>query len=320
MFKLRVITTTFLLIFSVNLVLAVDIDEAIDLGNKLKLASNTTKDQVVADAKVYAGNKAAEASKSLLERYFPTVEASLNFGDPDDTVGGLLLVAPLSNQDDVKNTVFTQVSAYHFDRRTTVNLGIGYRRLELDNTLLWGVNAFYDHEFPYDHGRTSVGFEMRTSMAEFHANRYWAQTGWRDGRNNQEERALDGYDLEFGLPLPYMNWVKAYARLFRWDSEIDNIDDTKGNDFSLRADVPIIPGLALEVGHRHYSSSESDENFLKITYNIFGGAKNAAPMPLFTSTAYANTSMVDKRFEKVRRENIIYKQKKAGGSVIVRGF
>jgi len=30
--------------------------------------------------------------------------------------------------------------------------------------------------------------------------------------------------------------------------------------------------------------------------------------------------MVDKRFEKVRRENIIYKQKKAGGSVIVRGF
>lgn len=320
MFKLCVITTTFLLIFCINLVLAVDMDEAIDLGNKLKLASNTTKDQAIADAKVYAGNKAAGASKSLLERYFPTVEASLNFGDPDDTVGGLLLVAPLSNQDDVKNTVFTQVSTYHFDRRTTVNLGIGYRRLELDNTLLWGVNAFYDHEFPYDHGRTSVGFEMRTSMAEFHANRYWAQTGWRDGRNNLEERALDGYDVEFGLPLPYMNWAKAYARLFRWDSEIDNIDDTKGNDFSLRADVPIIPGLALEIGHRHYSSAESDEKFLKVTYNIFGSAAHAVPMPLFTSTAYTNTSMVDKRFDKVRRENIIYKQMKAVGGVIVRGF
>ncbi len=320
MFKLRVITTTFLLIFCINLVLAVDMDEAIDLGNKLKLASNTTKDQAIADAKVYAGNKAAGASKSLLERYFPTVEASLNFGDPDDTVGGLLLVAPLSNQDDVKNTVFTQVSTYHFDRRTTVNLGIGYRRLELDNTLLWGVNAFYDHEFPYDHGRTSVGFEMRTSMAEFHANRYWAQTGWRDGRNNLEERALDGYDVEFGLPLPYMNWAKAYARLFRWDSEIDNVDDTKGNDFSLRADVPIIPGLALEIGHRHYSSAESDEKFLKVTYNIFGSAAHAVPMPLFTSTAYTNTSMVDKRFDKVRRENIIYKQMKAVGGVIVRGF
>ena len=216
--------------------------------------------------------------------------------------------------------MFTQVSTYHFDRRTTVNLGIGYRRLELDNTLLWGVNAFYDHEFPYDHGRTSVGFEMRTSMAEFHANRYWAQTGWRDGRNNLEERALDGYDVEFGLPLPYMNWAKAYARLFRWDSEIDNVDDTKGNDFSLRADVPIIPGLALEIGHRHYSSAESDEKFLKVTYNIFGSAAHAVPMPLFTSTAYTNTSMVDKRFDKVRRENIIYKQMKAVGGVIVRGF
>ena len=145
MYKLRIIISTFLLVFSVNLVLAVDMEETIDLGNKLKLASTTSKDQVVADAKSYAGNKAAGVSKSLLERYFPTVEASLNFGDPDDTVGGLLLVAPLSDQDYVKNTVFTQVSAYHFDRLTTLNLGIGYRRLELYNTLLWGVNAFYDH-------------------------------------------------------------------------------------------------------------------------------------------------------------------------------
>jgi len=95
MYKLRIIISTFLLVFSVNLVLAVDMEETIDLGNKLKLASTTSKDQVVADAKSYAGNKAAGVSKSLLERYFPTVEASLNFGDPDDTVGGLLLVAPL---------------------------------------------------------------------------------------------------------------------------------------------------------------------------------------------------------------------------------
>lgn len=320
MLKSNVFITTLLIVFSANLVLAVDLDEVVELGNKLKLASSTTKDQAVSKAKAYAGNEAALASKSVLERYFPTVEVNLEFGDPDNTVGGLLLVAPLSNQDNVKNTVFTQLSTYHFDRRTTVNLGIGYRRLELDNTLLWGVNVFYDHEFPYDHGRTSVGFEMRTSMAEFYANRYWAQTGWRDGRNNQEERALDGYDVEFGLPLPYMNWAKAYARLFRWDSEIDRIDDTKGNDFSLRADMPIIPGLALEVGHRHYSSSESDENFLKISYNIFAGAKNAAPTSLFTTTAYANSSMVDKRFDKVRRENIIYKQKKGSGSVIVRGI
>jgi len=59
MYKLRIIISTFLLVFSVNLVLAVDMEETIDLGNKLKLASTTSKDQVVADAKAYAGNKAA---------------------------------------------------------------------------------------------------------------------------------------------------------------------------------------------------------------------------------------------------------------------
>ena len=73
MYKLRIIISTFLLVFSVNLVLAVDMEETIDLGNKLKLASTTSKDQVVADAKSYAGNKAAGVSKSLLGRYFPTV-------------------------------------------------------------------------------------------------------------------------------------------------------------------------------------------------------------------------------------------------------
>ena len=98
------------------------------------------------------------------------------------------------------------MSAFYQDNRTTLNAGLGYRRLAFDNTLMLGVNAFYDHEFPYDHGRTSLGFEARTTMGEINANKYWATTKDKVGKQGFTERALDGYDIEGGIALPYMNW------------------------------------------------------------------------------------------------------------------
>ena len=88
-------------------------------------------------------------------------------------------MAPLSDESDIENTLFTQVSAFYTDNRTTLNAGLGYRRLVSDNTLMLGVNAFYDHEFPYDHGRYSMGLEARSTVGEINANMYQATT--KDG-------------------------------------------------------------------------------------------------------------------------------------------
>ena len=38
--------------------------------------------------------------------------------------------------------------------------------------------------------------------------------------------------------------------------EDSSVKDSTGNDLSLRADGPVIPGLAIEAGHRQYSSDE----------------------------------------------------------------
>ncbi len=263
--------------------------------------------------------EAATSAKSFLEKYFPTVELWLGMGDPSQPNAGLLVVAPLSDPKDVKNTVFTQASVYYLDNRTTVNLGLGYRRLEWDNKLLLGVNGFYDHEFPYDHGRTSIGLEARTTVGEVNFNQYWGVTGWKMGRNSLEERALGGTDLEVGVPLPYMNWAKVYVRGFIWDS-IDGVKDLKGNDVSFRAQVPIVPGLAIEAGHRTFNTIK-DEDFLRITYNVMDFNATKPIQPWFSETAYQLASMEDRRYEKVRRENLIIKQKRNGRfSVTVRGF
>ena len=258
-------------------------------------------------------------TKSFLEKYFPTVELSLDMAGGSKPTSGILVVAPLSDEKDIFNTYFTQMSAFYQDNRTTLNLGLGYRKLSDDKTLLMGVNAFYDHEFPYDHGRTSLGVEARTTMWEINANKYWATTKWKTGKNGFEERALDGYDIEAGVPLPYMNWATVFVKHFQWDT-YDSTPDLKGENVSLRAQFPgMLTGLEMEAGRTFKSGSTyDDENFLKVSYNLtelFANNKKA-PRPWVSDYAYKLASMEDRRYEKVRRENNIVKQINSGSFTV----
>jgi hypothetical protein len=256
-------------------------------------------------------------TKSYLEKYFPTVEVSFDMLDNNNPTSSLLFLLPLSDPDDIKNTFFTQNSIYYRDNRTTINMGLGYRRLELDNKLLLGINAFYDHEFPYDHGRTSIGLEARTTIGEINFNRYWATTDWKTGEQDLQEQALGGADIEIGAPLPYMDWAKLYVRGFTWDA-VNGANNLEGSDISLRVQVPPIPGLTFEVGQRNYKDSTPDDNFLRISYNVMDLMKEQRSQPLFSQTAYSLSSMENERFAKVRRENLIVKQ--TGFTVGIKGF
>ena len=251
-------------------------------------------------------------TKSFLEQYFPTVEISFETKEGNKPTTGILVVAPLSDQEDIENTIFTQVSAFYTDNRTTLNVGLGYRRLVSDNTLMLGVNAFYDHEFPYDHGRYSIGLEARTTVGEINANVYQATTKWKIGKNGLQERALDGWDIEAGLPLPYMNWATVFVKRYEWSGE-DGAKDIKGNDAQLRAYVPILPGLEIQAG-RTFKDDAKDSNYFTAIFNVTDAFSNKPKQQVqwFSDSAYKLESMEDRRYEKVRRKNIIVKQ--IGGS------
>jgi adhesin/invasin len=260
-------------------------------------------------------NEAVGVTKSFLQKYFPTVELQLDMFDYRKATSGILIVAPLSDPSDVKNTFFTQDSVYHKDDRTTVNLGLGYRRLEMDNKLLLGVNGFYDYEFPYGNRRTSIGIEARTTVGEVNFNQYWGASGWMNAANGLQEKSLGGTDIEIGVPLPYMNWAKVYGRGFIWYG-IEGASDLKGTDVSLRAAPPILPGLAIEGGRRTYTDSTPDENFLRISYNLADMSKVKPSQPWFSEKAYSLDSMESRRYDKVRRENLIVKQGNKNGLTI----
>ena len=268
-------------------------------------------------AKKAIKDEAVGIASSYLEKYFDVFELSID--SPDDlSSASILVVKGLSDPDDIKNTWFTQGSVFLDAGRATLNLGLGYRRLVADEKLLLGVNTFYDQEYPYRHGRASLGLEARTTVGELNFNRYWATTSWQAGANGLDEHSLGGVDVEIGIPLPYMNWATFYARAFRWHSVIRGEKDSIGSDLSLRAEVPVIPGFAIEAGHRQYSSSEPTDNFVKFEYDLIQAFKKEKA-PIFTSYAYKMGSMADQRLKKVRRENKIYKQMKSS-TVKVKGF
>ena len=279
-----------------------------------------------ADLKTSALNKASSvvnsktntAVGSFLNEHFPTSEFSLSSGLTDKVRGGVLVVAPLSDPSNITNTIFTQGSLYFSDEgRKTLNLGLGNRFLTLDNKLLLGANAFYDHEFPYDHGRTSLGLEAKSSVGEINYNKYFRHTSWKKGKGDKQEKALDGHDIEIGAPLPYLPWAKIYTKKFYYEAG-DGVEDLKGDDLKLSAELPF--GIGVEIGKRSYSSSgQVDEEFVNITWSTsVGRNKDASLFELVSDEAYQLTSVEDKRYDKVRRENLIVKQR--SGELSIEGF
>lgn len=218
--------------------------------------------------------------------------------------GSILLLRPITESEDLSQTLFLQTSAAYDDSRTTVNVGLGIRQLISDNKILLGLNAFYDHEFPYDHQRMSIGGEIRTTVGEVNANYYKDLSGWKGP--DDSEKALGGYDVEIGLALPYMPSTMLRAKTFVWNGE-DGADDLKGNTFSLTGSL--FPNVTFELGHTDYNSVE-DEDFIKLSYSLPIGGKGTTSDDgiVFSSNAYEFSSMVDRRLEKVRRENKIVKQ------------
>lgn len=282
--------------------------------------------------KTEAGSLADRTSEGWLRNILSTdkgvTEISLQGIASSEPVWSFLFLRPISESNDLKDNTFFQGSVFRQDGRTTLNGGLGYRRLVADERVLLGANLFYDHEFPRDHQRMSVGGEIRTTVGELNANLYHALSGWKDDGENFEERALGGYDVEAALALPYIPSAHLRYKHFSWNG-IDEVADLKGNTFSLTGSL--YRGLMLELGYTDYSSGYGDysldtaERFVKVSYNVaFGGNDvNEATRPHTISQPWCFDSMVDRRFEKVRRENRIIKARrsKAGAfAVTVTGF
>jgi len=263
----------------------------------------------------------AETSK-IKDNFFSSIENFLdgNFEDTDFSIKskegnkpeiGILTFKPLNDSDN--GLTFFQGSFFtHDGDRETLNLGLGKRILNDDESIMLGLNIFYDHEFDYDHKRGSIGGEIKSSILQLNTNHYFAISNERTGKNSVKEEVADGFDLELGAHVPYIPTAKIYTKYFEY--EIPGASDFEGIEYSSNFGIPN-SGINFEVGFKDYgNNSYEDQWFFNLTFNLNKINPNKS---LVSDQAYEKVSMKNKKYEKVRRENLIVKTKsfsvKAGG-------
>ena len=251
---------------------------------------------------------------AILSPNFDTVEVSTNLKEGDSTVDiGVLKVFG----DNPNSFLFNQINLNRYDDRTTLNLGLGYRRLNADETWMTGFNVFYDHEFPDDHKRNGAGFELVSSALELRANQYNGTTGYIKDKSGTDSKALDGNDMSLKVALPYLPGMKFGYTSTTWKG-IDGMKDRKSQTYSLGGNLS--DNLTLNYVRTDYkdaATKDTDSINLKYTWNF--GQKSTKPK-LFdlSSTAYKLEKLGDERYGLVQRENRIVKKK--SGVLTVTGY
>ena len=241
----------------------------------------------------YISNAITSLENLIIEK-IPNTEISITGAEELKPQWEVLTVQPL--RDDGKNITFFQGSLLRWDGdRDTINLGLGQRKLLLNNNILVGLNAFYDHEFTVDHSRLGLGGEFLTSVGEFRINNYYANSNQRLNAGNAEE-AMSGSEYEFGTHVPYIPKLKVFGKKFNWDAGNSNLDgETYSAQFSHGA-------LVLEAGVDQFDSGE-DRAFFKIT--LAPSKSETSSSKIIQDVAYRLESVEEQKLTKVRRENKI---------------
>ena len=108
-----------------------------------------------------------------------------------------------------------------------------------DNTMMTGYNVFWDYD-SYGNSRTSFGLEARNAVLDFAGN-YYLNLG--DGID--EEKPLEGYDLNLASQVPYMHWADVFVNAYEWFGR--DRDDIKGT--KLGSELLLSPNLNLELAY-----------------------------------------------------------------------
>jgi len=271
-------------LISINSSLAADLKQA--ATSKVSNELNGAKNKLI--------HNMISSFENFITESFPRTEISVTGAEELKPQWEILTVQPL--RDDGENITFFQGSLLRWDgERDTINLGLGQRKLLLNNNLLVGLNTFYDHEFTVDHSRLGLGGEFITSVGEFRANNYYANSNQRLNGGNAEE-AMSGSEYEFGTHVPYIPKLKVFVKKFNWDAGTSNLD---GETYSAQYSHG---SLTLEAGVDQFDSGE-DRAFFKITLAPSKGETSSSK--IIQDVAYRLESVEEQKLTKVRRENKI---------------
>ena len=214
------------------------------------------------------------------------------------------------------SNLFTQFSLHNQEinnnDRIIGNLGFGYRFLNSDQSMMFGVNTFYDQDLSEDHKRVGFGLEAKASMLNFNYNQYQKATNQKI-INATAEQILSGNDYNINSQIPYMPWTTFNFQGYRHENE-KAAQDTKGNIYSL--EMALTPSLLLDILLDDSSlGGVEDEYTTKLTFTHPPSNKPSLSDGAIDEVAFVKQNMKDKLKEKVRRNNNLAVE--IQGSIIV---
>ena len=199
---------------------------------------------------------------------------------------------------------FTQFSLrnadYANDGSFVGNFGLGYRMLTLDDSLLLGLNTFYDRDLRRGHERGSVGFEAKALALEFNLNSYHDLSNSVNA-NGVTEQAIGGIDYRLATQVPYVPWAE-----FSWTGYEHDADkastNVKGDIYTLG--LALTPNLLLDLAlDENHNTEDGDTQSAKFIF--VHPPKNNGPTLLdgWGDEFFAKKSMKDELSNKVERNN-----------------
>ncbi len=211
-------------------------------------------------------------------------------------------------------SLFNQTNLLSHDGDTTINFGLGKRKLFKNEKLLLGSNIFLDYQFDESHLRNGLGVEAISNKLDLRANYYNAISGFKQ-TDNGTEKALDGYDIQ--LDLHFKDTVDSKTDLFIQTFEWKNPNSTFKEKGEKAGIISQIGNLALEVGYLN-DNKNNDGFFGSVKLVIPLGDINDNKDKKYSSTG-KSINLREKLFLPVKRENKI-KVVKLSSGVKVGGF
>ena len=178
-------------------------------------------------------------------------------------------VQPLGHYDDkLRDVWFTQQRIYRAsDIGTTLNVGVGYRRISKDDRRLYGAHLFYDHRFLRHHDRLSGGLEYMSGESEFRFNWYGSASDERvlDANLHTLERVANGYTLEYGKTFKNARWARVYVEGYHWNQE----RQADKNGLRVGSELQLTPRVSIDMGYNK-PEHNSGGAYGKITFRLAG--------------------------------------------------
>ena len=178
-------------------------------------------------------------------------------------------VQPLGHYDDASRYVwFTQQRISRAsDIGTTLNVGVGYRRISKDDRRLYGAHLFYDHRFLRHHDRLSAGLEYMSGESEFRFNWYGSASDERvlDANLHTLERVANGYTLEYGKTFKNARWARVYVEGYHWNQE----RQADKNGLRVGSELQLTPRVSIDMGYNK-PEHNSGGAYGKITFRLAG--------------------------------------------------